>query len=114
MSEKIESRKDVRNVAVVFGNYVINTPILLFAIFVAYSILVGIITFNNPIPEIFGNNAKGECTGWFVFYCAIEIIAWAVYSFIYFMASYESNSTEKDVKSILILDIANKKDEGRC
>lgn len=27
------------------------------------------------------------------------------------MASYESNSTEKDVKSILILDIANKKDE---
>lgn len=111
MSEKIESRKDVRNVAVVFGNYVINTPILLFAIFVAYSILVGIITFNNPIPEIFGNNAKGECTGWFVFYCAIEIIAWAVYSFIYFMASYESNSTEKDVKSILILDIANKKDE---
>lgn len=97
--------------AVVFGNYVINTPILLFAIFVAYSILVGIITFNNPIPEIFGNNAKGECTGWFVFYCAIEIIAWAVYSFIYFMASYESNSTEKDVKSILILDIANKKDE---
>lgn len=111
MSEKIESRKDVRNVAVVFGNYVINTPILLFAIFVAYSILVGIITFNNPIPEIFGNNAKGECTGWFVFYCAIEIIAWAVYSFIYFMASYESNSTEKDVKSILIFDIANKKDE---
>lgn len=111
MSEKIESRKDVRNVAVVFGNYVINTPILLFAIFVAYSILVGIITFSNPIPEIFGNNAEGECTGWFVFYCAIEIIAWAVYSFIYFMASYESNSTEKDVKSILILDIANKKDE---
>lgn len=84
---------------------------MLFAIFVAYSILVGIITFSNPIPEIFGNNAKGECTGWFVFYCAIEIIAWAVYSFIYFMASYESNSTEKDVKSILILDIANKKDE---
>lgn len=109
--KKIESRKDVRNVAVVFGNYVINTPILLFAIFVAYSILVGIITFSNPIPEIFGNNAEGECTGWFVFYCAIEIIAWAVYSFIYFMASYESNSTEKDVKSILILDIANKKDE---
>lgn len=34
MSEKIESRKDVRNVAVVFGNYVINTPILLFAIMV--------------------------------------------------------------------------------
>lgn len=29
MSEKIESRKDVRNVAVVFGNYVINTPIVL-------------------------------------------------------------------------------------
>ena len=109
MSEKIESRKDVRNVAVVFGNYIINTPILLFAIFVAYSILVGIITFSNPISEIFGDNTKGD--GWFIFYCTIEIIAWAVYSFVYFMASYESSSTEKDVKSILILDIANNKDE---
>lgn len=111
MNEQIEKREDVRNVAVVFGNYVINTPILLFAIFVAYSILVSIITFNNPISEIFGNSSNEEFTGWFVFYCVIEVIAWAIYSFIYFLASYKSDSTEEDVKSILILDIANKKDE---
>lgn len=104
-------RKDVRNVSVVFGNYVINMTILLFAIFIAFSILVGIITFNNPISEIFGNNDKGECTGWFIFYCIIEIGVWFFYSLIYLTASYESDSTDKDVKSILIFDIANNKDE---
>lgn len=111
MSNKTESRKDVRNVAVVFGNYIINTPILLFAIFIAYAILVAIIKFDNPIPVIFGVDAKGESSGWFVIYAIIEIIAWIIYSFVYFMASYETESTEEDVKSVIIVDIANKKNE---
>lgn len=107
-----KKRSDVRDVAVVFGNYIINTPIVLFAIFMAYAILVAIIKFDNPIPIIFGVDAKGETSGWLIFYAVIEVVAWVIYSFVYLMASYESESNDSDVKSILILDIANKKDEN--
>lgn len=111
MSSKTESRKDVRNVSVVFGNYVINTPIVLFAVFIAYAILVAIVKFDNPISVIFDVNGKGESSGWFVIYAIIEVIAWIIYTFLYFVTSYETESTDEDVKKVIIVDVANNKDE---
>lgn len=102
-----ESRKDVRNVCVVFGNYIINTPIVLFAVFIAYAILVAIVNFDNPIQVIFNTVSSG----WFIIYSVIEVVAWLLYTFTYFMSCYEEESTDEDVKKVIIVDIANNKNE---